>query len=137
MHNIAVETARGILYLHEGCINKILHLDIKPHDVLIDSNLTGTVANFGLARLIDEDNNHLSFTHAPGTPRYATPEIWTKAYGPITDKSDVFSYGMLLLEMAGRMKYNDSSEENTTQANFLDWVFKKAGIRDPKVKSMI
>ncbi|XP_068649111.1 LEAF RUST 10 DISEASE-RESISTANCEUS RECEPTOR-LIKE PROTEIN KINASE-like 2.4 [Aristolochia californica] len=137
MYNIAVETARGILYLHEGCRNKILHLDIKPHNVLIDSNLTAKVADFGLARLIDKDHSHLSLSHAQGTPGYAAPEIWTQAYGQITDKSDVYSYGMLLLEMARRRKNSDLTEEDTSRANFPDWVFKKAGIHDPKAKTMI
>ncbi|KAG9443161.1 hypothetical protein H6P81_019015 [Aristolochia fimbriata] len=127
MCNIAVETARGILYLHEGCRNKILHLDIKPQNVLIDSNLSPKVADFGLARMISEDHSHVSITQAQGTPGYAAPEMWTKAYGPLTEKTDVYSYGMLLLEMAlRRKKNNDSSEDKTSHVYFPEWVLRKA-----------
>ncbi|KAG9458197.1 hypothetical protein H6P81_002705 [Aristolochia fimbriata] len=134
MYDIAVETARGILYLHEGCRSRILHLDIKPHNVLLNSNFSAKVADFGLARMIDKDHSHLSLTNAQGTPGYAAPEMWTKTYGPITDKSDVYSYGMLLLEMAGRRKNYDLAEENTSQIYFPDWIFKKAERGELKVR---
>ncbi|KAG9457304.1 hypothetical protein H6P81_001812 [Aristolochia fimbriata] len=140
MFNIAVETARGILYLHQGCRNKILHLDIKPHNVLIDSKLSAKVSDFGLARLIDEDCSHLSITHAQGTPGYAAPEMWSKAYGPITDKSDVYSYGMLLLDIAGRRKKNGTSfreYESNSLFYFPEWISMKAVKRELNRKTMI
>ncbi|XP_068648183.1 LEAF RUST 10 DISEASE-RESISTANCEUS RECEPTOR-LIKE PROTEIN KINASE-like 2.4 [Aristolochia californica] len=137
IYNIAMETARGIFYLHEGCRSRILHLDIKPHNVLLNSNFSAKVADFGLARMIDKDHSHVSLTHAQGTPGYAAPEMWTKTYGPITDKSDVYSYGMLLLEMAGRRKNCDLGEENTSQVYFPDWIFKKAERGELKVGSFV
>ncbi|KAF9616458.1 hypothetical protein IFM89_029755 [Coptis chinensis] len=102
--SIALETARGILYLHQGCGNRILHLDIKPPNVLLDSNFSAKVSDFGLAKMIDKDHSHVSLTAAQGTPGYAAPEMWLKNFGPVTEKSDVYSYGMLLLEMVGRRK---------------------------------
>ncbi|XP_068652524.1 LEAF RUST 10 DISEASE-RESISTANCEUS RECEPTOR-LIKE PROTEIN KINASE-like 2.4 [Aristolochia californica] len=133
IYNIAVETARGLLYLHEGCRSRILHLDIKPHNVLLNSNFSAKVADFGLARMMDKDHSHVSLTNAQGTPGYAAPEMWTKTYGPITDKSDVYSYGMLLLEMAGRRKNFDLGEDNTSRLYFPDWIFKKAERGELKV----
>ncbi|XP_042483734.1 rust resistance kinase Lr10-like [Macadamia integrifolia] len=127
MHAIALETGRGILYLHQGCRNRILHCDIKPHNVLLDSNFTAKVSDFGLARMIDKYHNHVSLTRAQGTPGFVAPEIWLKNYGPVTEKSDVYSYGMLLLEMVGGRKNYDLevNDESISQVYFPIWAFNK------------
>ncbi|XP_042492356.1 rust resistance kinase Lr10-like [Macadamia integrifolia] len=127
MHAIALETGRGILYLHQGCRNRILHCDIKPHNVLLDSDFTAKVADFGLARMIDKDHSHVSLTRARGTPGFVAPEMWLKNYGPVTEKSDVYSYGMLLLEMVGGRKNYDleANDESINQVYFPIWAFNK------------
>ncbi|KAL5982685.1 hypothetical protein ACLOJK_016761 [Asimina triloba] len=126
LYAIAMETARGILYLHQGCRSRILHCDIKPHNVLLDSNYSAKVADFGLARMIDKDRSHVSLTGGGGTPGYAAPEMWSKSYGPITEKSDVYSYGMVLLEMAGGRKNYDAGVSASSQIYFPEWVFQRA-----------
>ncbi|RWR84758.1 LEAF RUST 10 DISEASE-RESISTANCE LOCUS RECEPTOR-LIKE PROTEIN KINASE-like protein 2.1 isoform X1 [Cinnamomum micranthum f. kanehirae] len=124
LYNIALETARGLLYLHEGCRSRILHCDIKPHNVLLDSKFSAKVSDFGLARMIDKDHSHVSFTAIQGTPEYMAPEMWSKSYG-VTEKSDVYSYGMLLMEIVGGRKNYDSHASVPSQVYFPDWVYKK------------
>eukprot|EP01018_Ginkgo_biloba_P017292 Gb_03125 [translate_table: standard] len=100
LYSIAIGTARGIAYLHEECANRILHCDIKPHNVLLDASYSPRVADFGLAKLGKREESHMSITGARGTPGYAAPEMWSRNHGPVTDKSDVYCYGMLLLTNA-------------------------------------
>ncbi|KAG9457296.1 hypothetical protein H6P81_001804 [Aristolochia fimbriata] len=137
MYNIAMETAKGITYLHEGCRSRILHLDIKPHNVLLNSNFSAKVADFGLAQMFDKDHSHVSLTNALGTPGYAAPEIWNKTYGPVTDKSDVYSYGMLLLEMVRRRKNCDLGAGSSSQVYFPDYIFQKAERGELQMNTMI
>ncbi|KAJ4964880.1 hypothetical protein NE237_016729 [Protea cynaroides] len=129
IYSIALETARGILYLHQGCRSRILHCDIKPQNVLLDSNFTAKVADFGLAKMMDKDMSHVSITTARGTPGYVAPEMWLKNYGPVTDKSDVYSFGMTLLEMiGGRKNYDVEANDEFSQAYFPLWAFNKVKI---------
>lgn len=65
-----------------------MHCDIKPHNVLLDSKFSAKVSDFGLARMIDKDQSHVSLTSIQGTPEYMAPEMWSKSYG-VTEKSDV------------------------------------------------
>jgi len=94
--NIAICTARGLAYLHEECREKILHLDIKPQNILLDKNFVAKVADFGLAKLTNRDQS-LVMTQMRGTPGYLAPE-WL-LLGAVTEKADVYSYGMVLLEL--------------------------------------
>ncbi|KAF9610416.1 hypothetical protein IFM89_022327 [Coptis chinensis] len=123
--SIALDTAKGILYLHQGCRDRILHLDIKPSNVVLDSNFSAKVTDFGLAKMIDKDRSHVSLTAAQGTPGYAAPEMWLKTFGPVTEKSDVYSYGMLLLEMVGRRKNYESEMSESSQVYFPEWLYDK------------
>eukprot|EP01018_Ginkgo_biloba_P040926 Gb_17404 [translate_table: standard] len=126
LYSIAIGTARGIAYLHEECANRILHCDIKPHNVLLDANYSPRVADFGLAKLGNREESHISITAARGTPGYAAPEMWSRNYGPVTDKSDVYGFGMLLLEMVGGRKNMDVGVSRSSQIYFPEWAFKQA-----------
>ncbi|XP_037446310.1 G-type lectin S-receptor-like serine/threonine-protein kinase At1g34300 [Triticum dicoccoides] len=97
---IATGVARGLRYLHEECQHKIVHYDIKPGNVLLDATLTPKVADFGLARFVSRADTHVSLSGGRGTPGYAAPEVWTELR--ITEKCDVYSFGMLLLKIVGR-----------------------------------
>ncbi|KAL4649555.1 hypothetical protein ACB092_01G021900 [Castanea dentata] len=95
---IAMGTAKGLAYLHEDCLDWILHCDVKPQNILLDSNYRPKVADFGLSKL--QNRNALknsSFSRIRGTRGYMAPE-WVLNL-PITSKVDVFSYGIVVLEL--------------------------------------
>ncbi|GMN52040.1 hypothetical protein TIFTF001_021192 [Ficus carica] len=97
LHDIAVQTAKGLAYLHEECERKIIHYDIKPGNVLLDKNLNPKVADFGLAKLCNREGSQATLVaDGRGTPGYAAQEMW-KPY-PVTHKCDVYSFGILLFE---------------------------------------
>ncbi|KAL0791877.1 hypothetical protein Bca101_008123 [Brassica carinata] len=118
--------ARGVEYLHHGCRTRIVHFDIKPQNVLLDDNLCPKVSDFGLAKLCEKRESILSFLDTRGTIGYIAPEVFSRLYGPVSYKSDVYSYGMLVLEMIGAR--NKETEENvasnTSSAYFPDWIYK-------------
>ncbi|KAF4380437.1 hypothetical protein F8388_024730 [Cannabis sativa] len=119
---IALGVARGIEYLHQGCHMQILHFDIKPHNILLDENFIPKVSDFGLARLCPLENNTISLTTTRGTLGYIAPEQFYKNIGRISNKADVYSFGMLLMEMASRRKNVNAIAENSSQIYFPSWV---------------
>jgi serine/threonine protein kinase len=104
IYDIAIGIARGIEYLHQGCDMQILHFDIKPHNILLDENFTSKVSDFGLAQLYPINNIIVSLTAARGTLGYISPELFYRNIGGISYKVDVYSFGMLLMEMIGKRK---------------------------------
>ncbi|KAH9289275.1 hypothetical protein KI387_033392, partial [Taxus chinensis] len=110
-YRIALQTARGIAYLHEdSSSSRILHLDIKPHNILLDEDFNAKVADFGLAKLLNKDVSRVVTVHVRGTPGYIAPEF-VMEYA-ITAKSDVYSYGMVLLEIVSGRRVIDRSGES-------------------------
>ncbi|PUZ68376.1 hypothetical protein GQ55_2G022300 [Panicum hallii var. hallii] len=123
---IAVGVARGIRYLHEECQQKIVHYDIKPGNVLLDGELTPKVADFGLARLVNRADTHVSVSCVRGTPGFAAPEMWMMS--GVTEKCDVYSFGMLLLEIVGRRRnFDDAAPESQQWFPKLAWAKYEAG----------
>ncbi|XP_003599324.2 putative receptor protein kinase ZmPK1 [Medicago truncatula] len=97
-YNIALGTAKALAYLHEECLEWILHCDIKPQNILIDSDYRPKIVDFGLSKLLHRNNlNNSSFSRMRGTRGYMAPE-WIFNL-PITSKVDVYSYGIVVLEM--------------------------------------
>ncbi|XP_021802737.1 probable leucine-rich repeat receptor-like serine/threonine-protein kinase At3g14840 [Prunus avium] len=116
-HKICVGIARGLAYLHEESRLKVVHRDIKATNVLLDKNLTPKISDFGLAKLDEEDNTHIS-TRIAGTYGYMAPEYAMRGY--LTDKADVYSFGILVLEIAsGRNNTTYRGKENSFY--LLDW----------------
>ncbi|KAL9442762.1 hypothetical protein AB3S75_016185 [Citrus x aurantiifolia] len=103
LHEIAIGTAKGLVYLHEECQQRIIHYDIKPENVLLDANFSPKVADFGLAKLCDRNRTHVTTSGYKGTPGYSAPEFLSGNY-PITHKCDVYSFGMVLFEIVGRRR---------------------------------
>ncbi|XVF36343.1 hypothetical protein REPUB_Repub19eG0050300 [Reevesia pubescens] len=96
--DIAVGTAKGLAYLHEECLEWVLHCDVKPQNILLDSNYHPKVADFGLSKLLNRDSpKSSSFSKVRGTRGYMAPE-WVYNL-PITSKVDIYSYGIVILEM--------------------------------------
>lgn len=123
MFDIALGVARGIEYLHRGCDMRILHFDIKPHNILLDVNFTPKVSDFGLAKLYPTDNSIVSLTAARGTMGYMAPELFYKNIGGVSYKADVYSFGMLLMEMASRRRNMNEGEDHKSQVYFPSWVY--------------
>ncbi|KAM3693133.1 hypothetical protein ACJW31_08G143000 [Castanea mollissima] len=122
-YNISLGVAHGIEYLHRGGDMQILHFDIKPHNILLDENFTPKVADFGLAKLYPIDDSIVSLTAARGTLGYIAPELFYKNIGGVSYKADVYSFGMLLLEMASKRKNLNAFAEHSSQIYFPTWVY--------------
>ena len=127
IYNISIGVARGIAYLHHGCEMQILHFDIKPHNILLDEKLTPKVSDFGLAKLYPIDNSIVTMTGARGTIGYMAPELFYKNIGRISHKADVYSFGMLLMEMANKKKNLNPNAERSSQLYFPFWIHKYIG----------
>ncbi|XBI95583.1 hypothetical protein VPH35_032015 [Triticum aestivum] len=125
LHSIAVGTAKGIRYLHEECQHRIVHYDIKPPNILLTADFTPKVADFGLARLGERENTHMSSLTGGGrgTPGYAAPELWMAL--PTTERCDVYSFGMVLFEILGRRRNYDAQLEDESREWFPKWVWDK------------
>ncbi|KAL8458260.1 hypothetical protein ACS0TY_035948 [Phlomoides rotata] len=114
---VAVGSAKGLAYLHEDCHPKIIHRDIKSANILLDENFEAKVADFGLARFYSETDTHVS-TRVMGTFGYLAPEY--ALTGKLTEKSDVFSFGVVLLELITGRRPIDKSQ-NYLDDNIVDW----------------
>ncbi|KAL9374765.1 hypothetical protein Peur_031644 [Populus x canadensis] len=123
LQDIALGMAKGIEYLHQGCDQRILHFDIKPHNILLDDNFNPKISDFGLAKLCSKDQSAVSMTTARGTLGYIAPEVFSRNFGNVSYKSDVYGFGMVLLEMVGGRKTIDDKIENNNQIYFPEWVY--------------
>jgi len=127
IYDIAVGVARGIAYLHHGCEMKILHFDIKPHNILLDEKFIPKISDFGLAKLHPIDNSIVTMTAARGTIGYMAPELFYKNIGGVSYKADVYSFGMLLMEMASKRKNLNTKAEHSSQLYFPLWIYDQLG----------
>ncbi|KAM0891075.1 hypothetical protein ACQ4PT_026625 [Festuca glaucescens] len=123
LNEIALGIDRGINYLHQGCDMQILHFDIKPHNILLDSNFVPKVADFGLAKLYPRGDNFVPLSAMRGTVGYIAPEMISRSFGVVSSKSDVYSFGMLLLEMAGGRRNADPNVVTSSQGYYPSWVY--------------
>lgn len=124
MFEISLGVGRGIDYLHRGCDMRILHFDIKPHNILLDENFKPKISDFGLAQLYPTNESFISMPAARGTMGYMAPEMFYKNIGGVSHKADVYSYGMLLMEMASRREnINPFSAEPVSQIYFPSWAY--------------
>lgn len=104
--------ARGVAYLHENYHVTILHRDIKPSNILLDDEFQAKIADFGLARLLPESQSHVS-TKFAGTLGYTAPEY--AIHGHLSEKVDIYSFGIVILEIISGRKCSDMDVESTTE----------------------
>ncbi|XP_058073436.1 G-type lectin S-receptor-like serine/threonine-protein kinase LECRK2 [Magnolia sinica] len=112
--------ARGLTYLHEECSTQIIHCDIKPQNILLDDCFTPRISDFGLAKLLKTDQTRTK-TDIRGTRGYMAPE-WFKNM-PITAKVDVYSFGIMLLEIICCRKNVELKGGNEEEVILSDWVY--------------
>ncbi|CAI9779360.1 unnamed protein product [Fraxinus pennsylvanica] len=117
--DIIIGTAEGLVCLHENTNTRIIHRDIKASNILLDSRLRAKIADFGLARSFQEDKSHIS-TAIAGTLGYMAPEYL--AHGQLTEKADVYSFGVLLLEIVtGRQNNRSKAAEYSDSLISITW----------------
>ncbi|EYU34605.1 hypothetical protein ABFS82_11G118600 [Erythranthe guttata] len=106
LHRIALDIARALAYLHEQCVPRVLHRDVKPSNILLDEEYNAYLSDFGLARLLGTSETHAT-TGVAGTFGYVAPEYAMTCR--VSDKADVYSYGVVLLELISDKKALDPS----------------------------
>ncbi|XP_044950637.1 LRR receptor kinase SERL2 [Hordeum vulgare subsp. vulgare] len=118
---IALGAARGLLYLHEQCDPKIIHRDVKAANVLLDDFCEAIVGDFGLAKLLDHRDSHVT-TAVRGTVGHIAPEYLST--GQSSEKTDVFGFGILLLELITGQTALEFGKSSNQKGAMLDWVKK-------------
>ncbi|KAF2605207.1 hypothetical protein F2Q70_00028802 [Brassica cretica] len=126
LYNIAVGVSRGLEYLHNRCVTRIVHFDIKPQNILMDGESCPKISDFGLAKLCKNNESIMSMLDTRGTAGYIAPEVFSKNFGGVSHKSDVYSYGMVVLEMIGARDKEKAqkSGSNNKSMYFPDWIYK-------------
>ncbi|XP_047333551.1 LEAF RUST 10 DISEASE-RESISTANCE LOCUS RECEPTOR-LIKE PROTEIN KINASE-like 2.3 [Impatiens glandulifera] len=133
LYKIVLGIARGLEYLHRGCNTRILHLDIKPHNILLDTNFCPKIADFGLAKVCSKDKSGVSLSSPKGTYGYIAPEVFSRAFGVVSLKSDVYSFGMMILEMVGGGRKNNievDHEHTTNEVYFPDSIYQRLEVEE-------
>ncbi|XVE91733.1 hypothetical protein REPUB_Repub01dG0036500 [Reevesia pubescens] len=118
---IALGAARGLLYLHEQCDPKIIHRDVKAANILLDDYCEAIVGDFGLAKLLDHRDSHVT-TAVRGTVGHIAPEYLST--GQSSEKTDVFGFGILLLELISGLRALEFGKTANQKGAMLDWVRK-------------
>ncbi|CAL4955046.1 unnamed protein product [Urochloa decumbens] len=123
LFDIAIGIARGLEYLHRGCNTRIVHFDIKPHNILLNQDFHPKISDFGLTKLCLNKESAISIVGARGTIGYIAPEVYSKQFGTVSSKSDVYSYGMMVLEMVGARDNNINANSESSSQYFPQWIY--------------
>ncbi|OAP11970.1 hypothetical protein AXX17_AT1G30090 [Arabidopsis thaliana] len=138
-YKICLGIARGLAFLHEDSAVKIIHRDIKGTNVLLDKDLNAKISDFGLARLHEDNQSHIT-TRVAGTIGYMAPEYAMR--GHLTEKADVYSFGVVAMEIVSGKSNAKYTPDDECCVGLLDWAFvlqKKgdiAEILDPRLEGM-
>ncbi|MQL99994.1 hypothetical protein Taro_032711, partial [Colocasia esculenta] len=130
---IALGSARGLAYLHDHCDPKIIHRDVKAANILLDEEFEAVVGDFGLAKLMDYKDTHVT-TAVRGTIGHIAPEYLST--GKSSEKTDVFGYGIMLLELiTGQRAFDLARLANDDDVMLLDWV--KGLLKEKKLEMLV
>ncbi|XP_037494731.1 BRASSINOSTEROID INSENSITIVE 1-associated receptor kinase 1 isoform X2 [Jatropha curcas] len=130
---IALGSARGLAYLHDHCDPKIIHRDVKAANILLDEEFEAVVGDFGLAKLMDYKDTHVT-TAVRGTIGHIAPEYLST--GKSSEKTDVFGYGVMLLELiTGQRAFDLARLANDDDVMLLDWV--KGLLKDKRLETLV
>ncbi|XP_027917130.1 BRASSINOSTEROID INSENSITIVE 1-associated receptor kinase 1-like isoform X2 [Vigna unguiculata] len=130
---IALGAARGLAYLHDHCDPKIIHRDVKAANILLDEDFEAVVGDFGLAKLMDYKDTHVT-TAVRGTIGHIAPEYLST--GKSSEKTDVFGYGVMLLELiTGQRAFDLARLANDDDVMLLDWV--KALLKEKRLETLV
>ncbi|KAL7249382.1 hypothetical protein ACSBR1_011556 [Camellia fascicularis] len=124
---IALNVARGILYLHDECETPIIHCDIKPQNILMDEFWNAKISDFGMAKFLMPDQTR-TFTGVRGTRGYLAPE-WQRN-NPISVKADVYSYGIVLLEIVCCRRNLEVNVSTPEEVVLSGWVYRCFAARE-------
>ncbi|KAK2967849.1 hypothetical protein RJ640_017227 [Escallonia rubra] len=130
LYEISLGIARGLEYLHRWCSTQILHFDIKPHNILLSEDFCPKIVDFGLAKLCYGKESVVSMLGMRGTVGYIAPEVFSRIFGGVSHKSDVYSYGMMLLEMVGGRKNSDENVDHASKKYFPEWIYNRLEIEE-------
>ncbi|XP_062110048.1 LEAF RUST 10 DISEASE-RESISTANCE LOCUS RECEPTOR-LIKE PROTEIN KINASE-like 2.1 isoform X2 [Humulus lupulus] len=136
-YQISLGTARGLEYLHRGCNTRILHFDIKPHNILLDADFVPKISDFGLAKICTRKDSLVSMLGPRGTIGYIAPEVFSRNFGGVSHKSDVYSYGMMVLEMVGGRKNVNIRVDNSSELYFPQWIYERLELKELGLKRII
>ncbi|XP_018675199.2 LRR receptor kinase BAK1 isoform X2 [Musa acuminata AAA Group] len=130
---IALGSARGLSYLHDHCDPKIIHRDVKAANILLDEDFEAVVGDFGLAKLMDYKDTHVT-TAVRGTIGHIAPEYLST--GKSSEKTDVFGFGIMLLELiTGQRAFDLARLANDDDVMLLDWV--KGLLKEKKLEMLV
>ncbi|WRX22928.1 Protein kinase domain - like 10 [Theobroma cacao] len=121
-HNIICGVARALDYLHNGCEKRVIHRDIKASNIMLDSDFNARLGDFGLARTVQlNEKTHHSTKEIAGTPGYMSPESFHT--GKATVETDVYAFGVLILEVVSGRKPGHQNEQNNYYRSIVEWVW--------------
>ncbi|KAJ0230280.1 hypothetical protein HA466_0309400 [Hirschfeldia incana] len=127
-YKVAMGTAEGLYYLHEGCQRRIIHKDIKASNILLTENFEAQISDFGLAKWLPDQWTHHTVSKVEGTFGYLPPEFFM--HGIVDEKTDVYAFGVLLLELITGKQAIDSSQHSVVM-----WA--KPLIKENKIKQLV
>uniref|UniRef100_A0A0D9V4D3 Uncharacterized protein n=1 Tax=Leersia perrieri TaxID=77586 RepID=A0A0D9V4D3_9ORYZ len=122
LYEIAIGVARGLEYLHRSGNVNIMHLKIKPRNILLDQDLCPKISDFGVANLCLRKDSKTSTHNVRGRHGYDAPEVVSRKFGAVSSKSDVYSYGVMILEMIRAKRRINVGADSTTKY-FAQWLY--------------
>ncbi|XP_018732354.2 LEAF RUST 10 DISEASE-RESISTANCE LOCUS RECEPTOR-LIKE PROTEIN KINASE-like 2.4 [Eucalyptus grandis] len=130
LYNISLGIAQGLEYLHRGCNARILHFDIKPHNILLGQNYCPKISDFGLAKICPREESTVLMLGVRGTAGYIAPELVIRGIGGVSHKSDAYSYGMMVMEMVSGRKNTEVEVDHTSEIYFPHWIHRRLGLQE-------